>query len=37
MGLHIPFEYLKQKLWSKEGERGKLPIWLQTTKNQKFP
>jgi hypothetical protein len=26
MGLHIPFEYLKQKLWSKEGERGKLPI-----------
>jgi hypothetical protein len=33
MGLHIPFEYLKHKLWSKEGLRVKMPIWLPTTKS----
>jgi len=26
MGLHDPFEYLKHKLWSKEGPRIKLSI-----------
>ncbi len=26
MGLHDPFEYLKQKLWSKERLGIKLPI-----------
>jgi hypothetical protein len=30
MGLHVPFNYLKHKLWPK----GKLPIWLSTTKSQ---
>jgi hypothetical protein len=28
MGLHIPFEYLKHKLWPKERSRVKLAIWL---------
>jgi hypothetical protein len=26
MGLHDPFEYLKHKLWLKEGPKIKLPI-----------
>jgi hypothetical protein len=26
MGLHDPFEYLKQKLWPKEGSKVKMPI-----------
>jgi hypothetical protein len=37
MGFHDPFEYLKQKLWSKEGSGVKLPIWFPTTKNQESP
>jgi len=34
MILHDPFEYLKHKLWSKEGLEVKVPIWLPTTKSQ---
>jgi hypothetical protein len=26
MGLHVPFEYLKYKLWPKEGSKVKVPI-----------
>jgi hypothetical protein len=37
MGSHDPFGYLKHKLWSKEGSRIKLPIWLPTTKSKKLP
>jgi hypothetical protein len=37
MGFHDPFEYLKKKLWSKEGPRVKLPIWFLTTKSQELP
>jgi hypothetical protein len=37
MGLHDPFEYLKHKLWPKEGSRIKLSIWLLTTKSQESP
>jgi hypothetical protein len=37
MGLHDPFEYLKHKLWPKEGPGVKLPIWLPTTKSQESP
>jgi hypothetical protein len=28
MGLHNSFEYLKNKLWPKEGSGVKVPIWL---------
>jgi hypothetical protein len=34
IGLHDPFEYLKHKLWPKEGLGVELAIWLPTTKNQ---
>jgi hypothetical protein len=34
MGLHVPFEYFKHNLWSKERSGVKLPIWLPTTKCQ---
>jgi hypothetical protein len=34
MGLHDPFEHLKQKLWPKEGSGVKLTIWLSTIKSQ---
>jgi hypothetical protein len=37
MGLHDPFEYLKHKLWPKEGLGIKLSIWLPTTKSQELP
>jgi hypothetical protein len=37
MGSHDPFGCLKHKLWSKEGSRVKLSIWLPTTKNQESP
>jgi hypothetical protein len=37
MGLHDPFEYLKHKLWSKEGLGIKLPIWLPSIKSQELP
>jgi len=36
-GSHIPFEYLKHKLWLKEGSRIKLPIWFLTTKSEESP
>jgi hypothetical protein len=28
MSSHVPFEYLKHKLWPKEGSGVKMPIWL---------
>jgi hypothetical protein len=34
MGSHDPFGHLKHKLWPKERQRVKLPIWLPTTKSQ---
>jgi hypothetical protein len=40
MGLHDPFEYLKHKLWPKEGPGIKLAIWVPTTKSRqssRFP
>jgi hypothetical protein len=37
MGSHDPFEYLKLKLWPKEGPGVKLPIWFLTTKSQESP
>jgi len=37
MGLHDQFEYLKPKLWPKEGSGVKLPIWLPTIKSQESP
>jgi hypothetical protein len=33
MGSHDPFEYLKHKLWLKEGPRVKVPIWFPTIKS----
>jgi hypothetical protein len=33
MTLHEPFGHLQHKLWSKEGLRVKLAIWLSTTKS----
>jgi hypothetical protein len=35
MDSHEPFEHLKHKLWQKERPRGKLAIWLPTTKSLK--
>ncbi len=35
--LHDPFGHLKHKLWSKEGLRVKLSIWLLTTKRWESP
>jgi len=37
MGLHDPFEYLKHKLWLKEGLGVKVSIWLLTIKSQELP
>jgi len=37
MGLHDPFEYLKPKLWPKEGPEVKLTIQLPTTKSWESP
>jgi len=37
MGFHVPFEYLKHKLWSIEGSRVKLSIWLLTIKSWESP
>jgi len=37
MGLHHPFEYLKHKLWPKEGSGVKLAIWLPPIKSQESP
>jgi hypothetical protein len=34
MALHEPFEHLQHKLWTKEGWRVKLTIWLPTIKSQ---
>ncbi len=34
MALHEPFGHLQHKLWSKEGPRVKLAVWLPTTKSQ---
>jgi hypothetical protein len=35
MGSYDPFEYLKHKLWPKEGAGVKLAVWLPTTTSQK--
>ncbi len=35
-GIAWPLGYLKQKLWSKERSKVKLPIWLSTTKNREL-
>jgi hypothetical protein len=37
MHLHVPFEYLKHKLWLKERSRVKVPIWFPTIKSLKSP
>jgi hypothetical protein len=40
MGSYDPFGHLKHKLWSKEGPKVKLAVWLLTTKSQestRFP
>jgi len=37
MGSQDPFQYLKHKLWPKEGSRVKLPNWFLTTKSQESP
>jgi hypothetical protein len=37
MGLYHPFEYLKHKLWPKEGQQVKLAIWFLTIKSQELP
>jgi hypothetical protein len=34
MASHEPFGHLQHKLWSKEGLRVKLAVWLPTTKSQ---
>jgi hypothetical protein len=34
MSSHDPLEYLKHKLWPKEGLGVKMSIWLPTTKSQ---
>jgi len=34
MASHEPFGHLQHKLWSKEGPRVKLAVWLLTTKNR---
>jgi hypothetical protein len=34
MASHEPFEHLQHKLWSKEGSKVKLAIWVPTTKSQ---
>jgi hypothetical protein len=37
MSSHIPFEYLKHKLWPKEGPGVKLSIWFSTIKSWESP
>jgi len=37
MGSHDLFGHLKHKLWSKEGPKVKLSIWLPTTKSRESP
>jgi len=37
MASHDPFEYLKHKLWPKEGPKVKAPIWLPTIKSWESP
>ncbi len=37
LGLLVPFEYSKYKLWVKEGLGVKLSIWLSTIKSLKLP
>ncbi len=37
MGLHVPFEYLKHKLWFKKGSGIKVPIEFSTIKSQELP
>ncbi len=34
MASHEPFGHLQHKLWSKEGPRVKLAVWLLTTKSR---
>jgi hypothetical protein len=34
MASHGPFRHLQHKLWSKEGPRVKLAVWLPTTKSR---
>jgi hypothetical protein len=34
MASHEPFGHLQHKLWSKEGPRVKLEVWLPTTKSR---
>jgi hypothetical protein len=34
MGSHVPFGHFKHKLWSKEGLKIKLAIWLPTPKSR---
>jgi hypothetical protein len=34
MASHESFGHLQHKLWSKEGPRVKLPVWLPTTKSR---
>jgi len=36
MASHEPFRHLQHKLWSKEGPRVKLAIWLPTTKSRQL-
>jgi hypothetical protein len=36
MGSHDTFEYLKHKLWPKEGPGVKLAVWLLTTKSREL-
>ncbi len=37
MVLHVPFEYLKHKLWPKEDSGVKVSIWFLTIKSQESP
>jgi hypothetical protein len=37
MDSHDPFDYLKYKLWPKEGSGVKVPIWFPPTKSQESP
>jgi hypothetical protein len=37
MGFHDTFEFLKHKLWPKEGPRIKLSIWHPTIKSRESP
>jgi hypothetical protein len=37
MGLHIPFECLKYKLWLEKKSGIKVPIWFLITKSLESP